>query len=332
MSEPAISAPPPDDALPGAGRPDAQLPPQGPTATRAKLIAAFAAVYLIWGSTFLAIRYAIETMPPLLMAGVRFIIAGAMLYGWAAVRERARPTRAQWVGTAIVGGLLLTGGNGAVSWSEQFVPSGLAALVVANTPLWMVLFEWARPGGDRPTAAVIIGIALGFAGLVLLVGPGELMGGTAVDPTSALVLLIGTLAWAAGSIYSRSLQLPSSPRMSTGMQMLSGGALLIVVGMLIGEGSRVDVDAISLKSALALGYLIVFGAVIGFTAYIWLLTVSTAARVSTYAYVNPVVALILGWALADEPLNARTILAAGVILGGVAVITFARTRKSARAV
>ena len=298
-----------------------------PPAPRAQLIAAFAAVYLIWGSTFLAIRYAIETMPPLLMAGVRFIIAGAMLYAWAAIREKARPTRTQWIGTAIVGGLLLTGGNGAVSWSEQYVPSGIAALVVANTPLWMVLFEWARPGGDRPTLKVILGIALGFIGLVLLVGPGDLMGRTSVDPRSAVVLMMGTLAWAAGSIYSRSLTLPSSPRMSTGMQMLSGGALLIVAGLLIGEGPRVNIEAISLKSALALGYLIVFGAVIGFTAYIWLLTVSTAAKVSTYAYVNPVVALLLGWALAGEPLNARTGVAAAVILAGVAVITFARARK-----
>ncbi len=300
--------------------------PPRPPATRVKLIAAFGAVYLIWGSTFLAIRYAIETMPPLLMAGVRFIVAGAMLFAWAAIRERARPTRAHWIGTAIVGGLLLTGGNGAVSWSEQFVPSGLAALVVANTPLWMVLFEWARPGGDRPTAPVLGGIALGFIGLVLLVGPGDLLGRTAVDPASAIVLLCGTLAWAAGSIYSRSLDLPRSPRMSTGMQMLAGGALLIILGLLTGEGPRVDVGAISLKSALALAYLVFFGAIIGFTAYIWLLTVSTAARVSTYAYVNPVVALILGWALADEPLTGRTILAAGVILSGVAVITFAKSR------
>lgn len=302
---------------------------QSPPATRAKLIAAFAAVYLIWGSTFLAIRFAIETMPPLLMAGVRFIIAGAMLCAWAAIRERARPTRAHWIGTAIVGGLLLTGGNGAVSWSEQFVPSGLAALVVANTPLWMVLFEWARPGGDRLTARVIGGIALGFVGLLLLVGPGKIMGGEGVDPRSAVVLLLGTLAWAAGSIYSRSLQLPRSPRLSTGMQMLAGGSLLIVVGMLTGEGARVDLDSISLKSGLALGYLILFGAVIGFTAYSWLLTVSTAARVSTYAYVNPVVALLLGWALANEPLTPRTILAAGVILGGVALMTLSRARKSA---
>ena len=302
-----------------------------PSASRAQLVAAFAAVYLIWGSTFLAIRYAIETMPPLLMAGVRFIVAGAMLYAWGAIREKARPTRAQWVGTAIVGSLLLAGGNGAVSWSEQFVPSGLAALVVANTPLWMVLFEWARRGGDRPTPAVIVGIALGFLGLVLLVGPGDLLGVSSVDPRSALVLMFGTLAWAFGSIYSRSLRMPSSARLSTGMQMLTGGTVLVIVGLLIGEGSRVDIGAISLKSALALGYLIVFGAVIGFTAYIWLLTVTTAARVSTYAYVNPVVALILGWLLADEPLDARTIVAAGVILAGVAVITVARSGRTVRA-
>ena len=304
---------------------------QRPQASRAQLIAAFAAVYLIWGSTFLAIRYAIETMPPLLMAGVRFIIAGAMLYAWGAIREKAQPTRAQWMGTAIVGSLLLAGGNGAVSWSEQFVPSGLAALVVANTPLWMVIFEWGRPGGDRPTAAVLVGIALGLLGLVLLVGPGDILGASSVDPRSAVVLMFGTLAWAFGSIYSRSLRMPASARLSTGMQMLTGGAVLVVLGLLLGEGGRVDLGAISTKSALALLYLIVFGAVIGFTAYIWLLTVTTAARVSTYAYVNPVVALVLGWLLADEPMNARTIVAAGVILAGVAVITVSRSGRVVKA-
>jgi len=295
-----------------------------PRATRAQLITAFAAVYVIWGSTFLAIRYAIETMPPLLMAGVRFVIAGAILYAWAWFREGARATSKHWGGTAIVGALLLMGGNGAVSWAEQYVPSGLAALVVAVTPLWMVLFEWLRPGGDRPTRGVLVGVAMGFLGLVLLIGPGNIMGGRGLDARSAMVLTAGTLAWAAGSIYSRSLQLPRSPRLSTGMQMLAGGTLLIVVGALSGEVARVSVSAISTKSLLALLYLIFFGAIIGFTAYIWLLTVTTAARVSTYAYVNPLVALVLGWALADEPITARTLLAAAVILGAVAIITLAR--------
>jgi drug/metabolite transporter (DMT)-like permease len=295
-----------------------------PSATRAQLITAFAAVYIIWGSTFLAIRYAIETMPPLLMAGIRFVIAGAILYAWAYFREGARANSKQWIGTAIVGALLLMGGNGAVSWAEQYVPSGLAALVVAVTPLWMVLFEWLRSGGDRPTAGVLVGVAMGFVGLVLLIGPGNIMGGRGVDARSAMVLTAGTLAWAAGSIYSRSLHLPRSARLSTGMQMLAGGTLLILVGALSGEAARFSMSAVSTKSLLALLYLIFFGAIIGFTAYIWLLTVTTAARVSTYAYVNPLVALILGWALADEPITARTLLAAAVILGAVATITLAK--------
>lgn len=294
------------------------------TESRAKVAAAFAAIYIIWGSTFLAIRYAIETMPPLLMAGTRFVIAGAILYAWVAIREGARPTRRQWVNTAIVGALLLTVGNGAVVWAEQFTPSGLAALVVAITPLWMVIFEWLRPGGDRPNKRILGGLALGFVGLVLLIGPGDIMGGAAVDPRSAAVLLAGTLAWAGGSIYSRSLALPRSAGLSTAMQMLAAGVLLLIAGAIGGESSRLSLEAMSLKSLLAVGYLIIFGSIIGFTAYSWLLTVSSAARVSTYAYVNPVVALLLGWALAGEPLGPRTILAAGVVLGGVALITLAR--------
>jgi drug/metabolite transporter (DMT)-like permease len=295
-----------------------------PRATRAQLIAAFAAVYIIWGSTFLAIRYAIETMPPLYMAGARFLIAGAILYAWAYLREQARATRRQWIGTAIVGTLLLMGGNGAVTWVEQFVPSGLAALAVAATPVWMVIFEWVRPGGDRPTGPVLGGIALGFAGLVLLVGPGNLMGARAVDPRSAIILFGGTLAWAAGSIYSRSLQLPRSARLSTGMQMLAGGTALVLAGAIGGETDRVSLQNVSLVSFLAFAYLVIFGAIVGFTAYIWLLTATTAARVSTYAYVNPIVALILGWAIAGESITPRTVVAAVVILGGVALISLSR--------
>jgi drug/metabolite transporter (DMT)-like permease len=299
--------------------------------SRAKIAAAFAAIYVIWGSTFLGIRYAIETMPPLLMAGTRFVIAGAILYAWAAIREGARPTRRQWLNTAIVGALLLTVGNGAVSWAEQYVPSGLAALVVAITPLWMVIFESLRSGGDRPNKRILGGIALGFVGLVLLVGPGHILGGASVDPRSAAVLLAGTLSWAGGSIYSRSVELPRSARLSTAMQMLAAGALLLIAGTIRGETAAVSIAAMSLTSVLAVAYLIVFGSIIGFTAYSWLLTVSSAARVSTYAYVNPVVALLLGWALADEPLGPRTIVAAGVVLAGVALITLARAGQPKRA-
>jgi drug/metabolite transporter (DMT)-like permease len=267
-------------------------------------------------------------MPPLLMAGTRFVIAGTMLYAWATIREGARATGRQWLNTAIVGALLLTVGNGAVSWVEQYVPSGLAALVVAITPLWMVIFESLRRGGDRPTGRILGGLALGFIGLVLLIGPADILGDTDVDPRSAAVLLAGTLAWAGGSIYSRSVVLPRSARLSTAMQMLAAGALLLAGGAIRGEVSSVSIEALSLKSLLAFGYLIVFGSIIGFTAYSWLLTVSSAARVSTYAYVNPVVALLLGWALADEPLGVRTIVAACVVLAGVALITLARARQA----
>ena len=300
--------------------------------SRAKIATAFAAIYIIWGSTFLGIRYAIETMPPLLMAGTRFVIAGAALYAWAAIRDGARATPRQWLNAAIIGGLLLTVGNGAVSWAEQFVPSGLAALVVAITPLWRVIFESLRPGGDRPTAKVLAGIALGIAGLVLLIGPGDILGASTVDPRSAIVLLCGTLAWAGGSIYSRALILPSSARLSTAMQMLAAGVLLLIAGFIGGESSRVSLEAMSARSVIAVAYLIVFGSIIGFTAYSWLLTVSSAASVSTYAYVNPVVALFLGWALAGEPLTLRTMVAAGVVLAGVALITLARAGRSRQTV
>jgi drug/metabolite transporter (DMT)-like permease len=178
---------------------------------------------------------------------------------------------------------------------------------------------------------VLAGIALGIVGLILLIGPGDILGASNVDARSAAVLLAGTLAWAGGSIYSRSLVLPSSARLSTAMQMLAAGALLLVAGFAGGESSRVSLDAMSMKSVIAVAYLIVFGSIIGFTAYSWLLTVSSAASVSTYAYVNPVVALFLGWALADEPLTARTMIAAGVVLAGVALITLARAGTAKRA-
>ena len=328
-----MSSPRPDPHRPAAQRADAPRvghpsPASAEHASPARVATAFAAVYIIWGSTYLAIRYAIETMPPFVMAGVRFLIAGAILFAWGWVREGARPTRAQWMGTAIVGGLLLLGGNGAVSWSEQYVPSGLAALIVAITPFWMVMFEWLRRGGDRPSRRTLFGLSLGFAGLVILVGPTNLGGGDGLHLGSVLVLLGGSISWAAGSILARSLELPRSATLSTGMQMLTGGVMLVAAGAIAGELPGLDPAGFSTKSIVALVYLIVFGAVIGFTAYTWLLTHTTPARLSTYAYVNPVVALVLGWALADEPLGPRTLIAAAVILIAVAVITLDRARSA----
>jgi drug/metabolite transporter (DMT)-like permease len=288
-------------------------PPQG------KLITAFAAVYLIWGSTYLAIRFAIETIPPHLMAGVRFLVAGAILYAWARWRGASAPTLRNWRASAVVGGFLLLGGNGAVVWAETRVPSGLTALLVAMVPIWMLVLEMLPSlGGKKPRAAVVAGLVLGLAGLVLLVAPGKLAG--RVDPVGAGVLVLGCLSWAYGSLQSRVADLPRSGFLAAAMEMLCGGALLLLFGLATGQGAHLSLAAISTRSFVALAYLVFFGSLIGFTAYIWLLGATTSARVSTYAYVNPIVAVLLGWGFANEPMTLRTILAAAVIVSAVIVI------------
>lgn len=292
--------------------------------SRRKVLAAFAAIYIIWGSTYLAIRFAIETLPPFLMAGVRFTIAGSLLYAWARARGAAKPDAAHWKAAAIIGALLLMGGNGAVTWAEQRIPSGIAALLIAIVPCWLVLIDWLRPGGPRPTARIVVGLLLGLSGIAVLVGPETLMGGERIDPVGAAVVVLGGLSWAGGSIYSRYARIPREPLLSTGIQMLCGGALLILAGLLTGEVARVDPGAVSAKSVLALAYLILVGAIVGYSAYIWLMRVTTPARAGTYAYVNPVVAVLLGWLFADEALSWRVAAAAGVIVGGVALITINR--------
>lgn len=296
--------------------------------SRWQVMTAFAAVYLIWGSTYLGIRVAIETVPPFLMLAVRFIVAGVLLYGWARLRGAPPPALFHWRSAAIVGGLLLVGGNGGVAWSEQVMPSSLAALLIAMVPLWMVLLEWLRRGGVRPGAGVIAGLALGFAGVVLLVSPGKLPGGSHVNPVGALVLILASLSWAIGSLYSRGARLPASPLLATAMEMLAAGTLLLVLGFVTREPARLALSSVSLRSFLALGYLALFGSIVAFTAYIWLLRVSTPARVSTYAYINPVVAIFLGWALAGEALTARTLLAAAIVITAVAIITTRRAHGS----
>ncbi len=292
---------------------------------RTRVLVALFIVYLVWGSTYLAIRYAIETLPPLLMAGVRFMSAGAILYAFMRLRGTPAPERSHWRGAAIVGGLLLLGGNGAVVTAERFVPSGLAALMIATVPLWMVLLDWWVPGGRRPTITVFAGIVLGLAGIVVLVGPTRST--LAIDPRGAGLLVLATVSWATGSIVSRRLSLPPSPFMATAMEMLSGGAMLTAAGLAFGEVGRLDCDAISPKSLAAFVYLIVFGSLIAFSAYIWLLREATPAVVSTYAYVNPVVALVLGGVLAGETFTPRMMGASSVILAGVVLITLPRREK-----
>ncbi len=297
-----------------------------PTAppSRFALAAAFAIIYLIWGSTFLAILFAIETLPPFLMAGMRFLVAGSLVYAWSRlVNGTGAPSRAQWLAAAAVGVLLLVGGNGLLVWSEQRIPSGVAALLVGTVPCFMALIDWLRPGGLRPSGYVFAGLLLGLVGLFWLVGPDTLIGGGRADFIGAAVVVLGSFSWALGSIYSRHARTPASPFLSTAMQMLAGGAVLLLLSVLLGEPWAFDARAVSLRSAFGLLYLIVLGSIVAFSAYIWLLRVSTPARVSTYAYVNPVVAVLLGWALAGEELTLRIGVAAAIIVSGVALITLA---------
>ena len=290
-------------------------------APRGRLLLAFAAIYLVWGSTYLAIRFAIETIPPFFVAGARHVAAGALLYAWARGRGATAPTRAQWLTAAGLGGLMLLGGNGAVTWSEQRVPSGLAAVIVATVPLWIVLLE-----GKRPSRRVTLGIVLGLAGIGLLVGPGEIAGAGRIDPLGALVLVGGSLSWAIGSLRGRTARLPASPQVSTAAQMLTGGGLLLALGLATGELPRLLAAAVSPRSLLAVAYLVVFGSLIGFSAYVWLMRVAAPARVATYAYVNPVVAVALGAAFGGEPLTLRTLLASAVIV--LAVISIVGTPRA----
>lgn len=295
--------------------------------SRAALASAFGIVYVVWGSTYLAILFAIDTLPPFLMASARFLVAGALLYAWSrTIGGAAAPNREQWRATSTVGVLLLLGGNGLVVWSEQRIPSGMAALLVGTVPCFMVLVEWLRSNGQRPTRLVVAGLGLGLLGLFWLIGPDSVMGGGRADLLGAGALVLGSFSWAFGSIWSRQAPMPASPFLSTAMQMLAGGAVLLVVSLLRGEPWHFDSSAVTLRSWLGLAYLIVFGSLVAFSAYVWLLRVSTPARVSTYAYVNPVVAVLLGAAFAGEALTTRVVVAAIVIVCGVLLITLAPRR------
>lgn len=293
---------------------------------RSALIAAFAAIYLIWGSTYLTIRIAVETLPPFLMAATRFLTAGAVLFVLLRWRGAAWPTWQQWRDNTLAGTFLLLGGNGLVSWAEQFIPSGVTALLIGACPVFIVLIEWAWPGGHRPTLLTFVGLALGFAGVTWLAAPWEnaAQGGL---PALPLLALVGSmLAWSFGSIYSRHLRQPAPPFVAAAVQMLGGGAALLIAAVLQGDFARFAPTAVSSRSWLALSYLIVIGSLVGFSTYVWLIKNSTPARVSTYAYVNPIVAVFLGWVILREPISSRTIIAAGVIVAAVVIITTQKAR------
>jgi len=292
------------------------------------VVAALLAVYIFWGGTYLAMKFAIETLPPFIMAGIRFMTAGAIVYVWQMVRGAEKPKLIHWKNAAVVGGLLLLGGNGGVVWAEQMVSSGIAAIIVAIVPLWMTLLAWLWQGGERPRGMVFWGLVLGFIGIVLLV---KNSGGEAINTSSQwlgyISLVFASIFWATGSIYSRVAKLPSAPFMAIAMQMLTGGLLCLLFGLLSGEATRFDFAQISMQSALSVGYLIFFGSIVGFSAYMWLLKVADPTVVSTYAYVNPVVAVILGWVFAGEQMTIQDGMGASIILVAVIIITKANSRK-----
>ena len=290
------------------------------SSTRGRTIAAFIAIYLIWGSTYLGIRFAIETIPPFTLSAVRFGLAGLIMLGVARVQGAARVTLPQFRTAAIVGSLLMLA-NSLVGVAEKRIPSGVAALLVATTPFFMVLLEWSRPHGRRPTIWVALGLLIGLAGVAALVGPASFGDGGRIDLIGAATVVLGAFAWSSGSIYSRHAPRPESAVMMTAIQMLVGGVFVGILGLVFGELSTFRLADVSARSAWAWLYLLIFGSLIGFTAFVYLLRVSTPAKVATYAYVNPVVAVILGWLFAGESINSRMLIAAGIIVAGVAIIT-----------
>jgi drug/metabolite transporter (DMT)-like permease len=285
---------------------------------RWKIAIAFFAVYLCWGMTYLAMRVAVVDIPPHLMSGSRFVVAGLVLYAWARLRGEGPPKPKHWRAAAVVGGFLLLGGNASVAWAEQRVPSGLAAVLIAVAPIWMVGLEWAR-GGSRPRKHVIVGLLLGLVGVGLLVSSRS-SPASRVDPLGAVILILASASWAWGSVLSKTAPLPESPFLATSMEMIAGGILLLITAAVAGQFHGFNPARVSTSAALSWAYLVVFGSLVGFTAYIWLLGVTSIAKAGTYAYVNPIVAVLLGWAILHETVTPRMLLAAVVILVGVALV------------
>jgi drug/metabolite transporter (DMT)-like permease len=299
---------------------------------KARIWPALIAVYIVWGSTYLAIRYVVQEMPPFLSAGVRFLISGAILVFWQRLRGSPAPTRREWGSATIIGFFLLLGGNGLLAWAEQIIPSGIASLFIGATPLWMALLDTLRLGGIRLSWLTWTGVLAGFIGIALLANPWRNgLDGLHLDTWGVIVLLLAALSWSIGSLYSRKAPLPASPLMGTGMEMLAGSLGLFAFGSLVGEWGQLDLSAITARSLFGLLYLITFGSLIGFVSYTWLLRNAPTPLVSTYAYVNPLVAILLGALLGSEPVTWRVGISALIILSSVGIINFSRARAAARA-
>jgi len=301
-----------------------------PQPKKLAILSAFAALYLIWGSTYLGIRFAIETIPPLLMAGTRFLLAGFIMYAIARGQGAPKGSLANWRTALIIGACLLLGGNGGVTLAEQYVSSGLASVMVATVPIYMALLAWWNGIAPKPTPIVWLGLAGGFAGVAILIGPALRFSpnDTSHPAIGMLILLCSSFIWSVGSIYSRKARSASPPLLLAAQQMICGGALLTLAGLLMGEHHRLAASRISLLSIGAFAYLVIIGALVGYTAYIFLLRHCDPAKVATYAYVNPIVAVILGALFAGEILTTRTVLAAGLIIGSVALVITVQQTKS----
>lgn len=291
----------------------------------AKLALAFAATYLVWGSTYLAIRYSVETIPPLVTAGIRFSIAGSILFVWAWMRG-FRPKREHWMAGAIVGALFFLVSHGMLYWAEQTVASGLAALLIATEPMFILVLGWLA-GQQKISRLSLLGLGFGVLGVGLLTGAELAMKSSSLLGLAAV--LMASVSWSAGVVISPRLRLPDDALARTAIPLVSGAVLLFVAAGVSGEFQRTQWSAVSLRSVLGLGYLIIFGSVVAFTAYTWLLQQCPATLVATHTYANPVVAVLLGWLFASEPLNARVLLASLAILGAIVLIRRGERRLAA---
>lgn len=294
-----------------------------PGRTRTRLVLALLAVWVLWGSTYYAIRVAVEVLPPFLMAGTRFVLAGVLLTGFALLRGDERPRREHVLPAFISGALLMLCSNGLVCWAETRVESSIASLVVSCVPLWMLLFDWMRPRGVRPTALGLVGVAVGIGGVALLSAPDP---EHPIDGLGVVALLGATITWSIGSLYSRGARQPSSQRLATGMQMLAGGLLQVLGGLAFGEAARVDMDLVELRHVMSWLWLVGAGSLLGFSAYLWLLKHTSPAVATSYAFVNPLVALTLGAVLGGEILSQRAWIASAIIVGAVALVVAGRKR------
>ncbi len=284
---------------------------------------AYAALYIIWGSTYLAIRFTVETIPPFLSGSMRFFLAGGILLAWCIFRGQERPTLSGYIAAFKVAAIMLLGGYGGVVWAQQTVPSSMAALIISIEPLWFVIFDWLFFKSRKPSRAETLGVALGFGGTVFLIlsQSGYSLSLKGEYTFGMLIVLAATFNWSMGALYSRKAPIAKSGLLATAMQMTAGGVLLLLVATIAGEPARLSMDAVSLKSMLALSYLVVFGSLIGFTAFLWLLKVDRASRVITHTFVNPVVAIFLGWSLGNETITLPMLGAAAVIIFSVVLIT-----------